>query len=191
MSRNTAAGHIPGDASDAHIVAAVRRGDREAFRILVVRYQDVLYRYALRMTGQADVAADLAQAAFVKAYGNLSRCRDPERFGAWLFRILVNGCKDYLKSHRRRDASLDHRPVASAASENDPAAEVERSELRTLLDEALARLPEPQRQAFVLKHVEGLSYEEIAELLGVSIPALKMRVHRAREALRAVLEEVL
>jgi RNA polymerase sigma-70 factor (ECF subfamily) len=186
-----AAGQTPGDASDAHVVAAVRRGDREAFRILVVRYQDVLYRYALRMTGQPDVAADLAQAALVKAYGSLSRCRDPERFGAWLFRIHANGCKDYLKSRRRRDVSLDERPAASAPSENDPAAEAERSELRALLDEALARLPEPQRQAFILKHVEGRPYEEIAELLGVSVPALKMRVHRAREALRTVLEEVL
>lgn len=190
MKHDSAVERPSGEADDARIVAAVRGGDRDAFRILVARYQDGLYRFALRMTGQPDAAADLVQAALVKAYTNLARCRDPQRFGAWVFRIAANGCKDFLKS-RRRDVPLDLRTVAATASGDDPARELERSELRTLLDDALARLPEQQREAFILKHIEGRSYEEIAELLGVSVPALKMRVHRAREALKTVLEEVL
>jgi len=177
--------------SDGRVVALVRAGDREAYRILVRRYQDVLYRYALRMTGSPDAAADLTQAAFVKGYTHLRRCRDPDRFGAWLFRILANGCKDYLKSRRRQDVSLDEGLPLHAGPGADPLANLERAELARLLGRALGRLPEPQREAFLLKHVEGRSYEEIAELVGVSVPALKMRVHRAREMLKAMLEKVL
>lgn len=181
----------PGEPGDAEIVRRVRGGDRDAYRHLVRRYQDSLYRYALAMTSQQDVAADVVQAAFVRAYTQLARCRDPERFGAWLFRIVVNGCKDHLKSRRRRDVSLDaeQAPVVEAA--DDPGADLERAELRRTLDGALARLNVQMRQAFVMKHVHGKSYEEIAEVLNVSVPALKMRVHRAREALKEALEEAL
>lgn len=183
--------HSPTEPSDAAVVARVRAGDREAYRILVRRYQDGLYRHALRMIGHADAAADLVQGALVKAYSHIHRCRDPERFGAWLFRILANRCKDHLKSRRRRDVSLDSVDMPTARSAENPALDAERLELRELLGRALEKLPHIQREAFLLKHVEGLSYEEISERLDVSIPALKMRVLRAREALRAQLEEVL
>lgn len=177
--------------SDAAVVAMVKAGDREAYRILVRRYQDGLYRHALRMIGHADTAADLVQGSLVKAYAHIHRCRDPERFGAWVFRILANRCKDHLKSRRRKDVSLDAGDVPPARSNQNPARDVERLELRELLARALEKLPGIQREAFLLKHVEGLSYEEISQRLDVSIPALKMRVLRAREALRAELEEVL
>lgn len=183
--------HSPTEPSDAAVIARVRAGDREAYRILVRRYQDGLYRHALRMIGHADTAADLVQGALVKAYSHIHRCRDPERFGAWLFRILANRCKDHLKSRRRRDVSLDSMEMSTARSAENPALDAERLELRELLGRALEKLPYIQREAFLLKHVEGLSYEEISERLDVSIPALKMRVLRAREALRAQLEEVL
>lgn len=176
---------------DGEVVARVRAGDRDAYRLLVRRYQDVLYRHALRMTSHADTAADLVQGAFVKAYTHIHRCRDPERFGAWLFRILANRCKDHLKSRRRKDVSLDSDPIPPARSDHDPALDTERLELRRLLQAALQKLPDIQREAFLLKHVEGRSYEEISEMLDVSVPALKMRVLRAREALKAELEEVL
>ena len=182
---------MPDEPQDAEVVRRVLGGDREAFRMLVRRYQDPLYRYALSMTSQDDVAADVVQAALVKAYTQMARCRDPERFGAWVFRIVANACKDHLKSRRRRDVSLDDDGAVVPVASGDPSAELERSELRRELNDALAQLNEPMRQAFVLKHVEGRSYEEIADMLNVSVPALKMRVHRAREALRETLEEVL
>jgi RNA polymerase sigma-70 factor (ECF subfamily) len=177
--------------NDAEIVARVLGGDREAYRLLVRRYQDTLYRHALHMTGSADTASDLVQTALVKAYSRLSRCREPERFGAWLYRILANACKDHLKSRRHQLVSLDTEHPPSVYAKGDPGADLERSELRDLLEGAIARLPAIQREAFLLKHVDGQSYEEIAEVLNVSVSALKMRVLRAREALRAVLEEVL
>jgi RNA polymerase sigma-70 factor, ECF subfamily len=174
---------------DREIVTRVRAGDQDAYRLLVRRYQDMLFRHALRMTSEHDVAADLVQASFVKAYTNLAHCRDPERFGAWLYRILANACKDHLKSKRRRDVSLEDQTNLADATVS-PAAALERSELRGVLNAAIAKLPASLREAFVLKHVEGRSYEEIAELLDTSVPALKMRVHRAREALKDALEQL-
>lgn len=173
---------------DAAIVARVLAGDRNAFAMLVERHQDLLYRHALRMTREADAAADLVQAAFVKAYTQLGRCREPHRFGAWAFRILANQAKDWLKSRSRRDISLD--ATMGAASDADPGRDLERSELRNLLDEALAQLPPGLREAFILKHAEGMAYDEMSALMNVSVPALKMRVHRARQMLQDALEEV-
>jgi RNA polymerase sigma-70 factor (ECF subfamily) len=175
---------------DAEIVQRVRAGDREAFRVLVQRYQDVLYRTALRHTKQPDVASDLVQSTLVKAYTGIWRCRDPERFGAWVYRIVVNAAKDYLKSRRRNDVSLEE-PVATrlhSPAAGNPDREMERAELRDRLDRALNHLPDVLREAFLLKHVEGFSYEEIAEMLNVSVPALKMRVHRARSTLKDHME---
>jgi RNA polymerase sigma-70 factor (ECF subfamily) len=175
---------------DHEVVSRVCAGDRDAFRMLVRRYQDMLFRHALRMTGDHDVAADLVQASFVKAYSNITRCRDPERFGAWLYRILANACKDHLKSKRRKDVSIEDQTNLADLGVS-PAADLERAQLRKQLNRAIAELPGSLREAFVLKHVEGRSYEEMASMLETSVPALKMRVHRAREALKEHLERQL
>jgi RNA polymerase sigma-70 factor, ECF subfamily len=180
----------PDQLPDREVVARVAAGDRDAFRLLVRRYQDMLFRHAARMTGDHDVAADLVQSSFVKAYTNLARCRDPERFGAWVYRILANACKDHLKSKRRKDVSIEDQTQIADVGEN-PAGDLERTQLRAVLNQAVAASPESLREAFVMKHVEGRSYEEMAELLETSVPALKMRVHRAREALKERLERQL
>lgn len=179
----------PDQLPDHEVVARVRGGDRDAFRLLVRRYQDMLFRHALRMTGDRDVANDLVQGAFVKAFTNIARCRDPERYGAWQYRILTNACKDHLKSRRRRDVSIDDQ-VNLMDGTAGPAGNLDRAQLRTVLSNAIAKLPESLREAFVLKHVEGRSYEEIAGMMDTSVPALKMRVHRAREVLKEALEEL-
>ena len=176
--------------SDAEVVESIRRGDREAFRILVQKYQDLLYRTAVHRVGEPDVAADLVQSSLIKAYTHIWRCRDPERFGAWVYKILINATRDYQKSRRRKDLSLSDDATAHALqlqSNADPDRDLERAESRDRLSAALETLPELMREAFLLKHVEGRSYEEIAELLNVSVPALKMRVHRARSQLLEVL----
>ncbi|NIR42826.1 MAG: RNA polymerase sigma factor [Gemmatimonadetes bacterium] len=174
--------------SDAAIVRAVLNGEADAFKELVHRYQDQLYRHAERMTGQPDVAADIIQAAFVKAFRSLARCRNPERVGAWLFRIASNQCKDHLKSRRRKNLRLDD-TRRLPAEEGDPEEAAERAQVRDRIRIALDRLTAEQREAFVLKHLAGLSYPEIAARLNESISALKMRVHRAREELQTLLEE--
>ena len=157
--------------------------------MLVERYQAALYRYAVGMVHDGDLAADLVQDSFVKAYTSLRSCHDPGRFGAWLYRILVNRCKDYLKSRRRHTVPLED-DTAIAPESDGPSLDADRNSLRTSVERALQTLPEAQREAFLLKHLEGRSYEEMAEMLGASVSALKMRVMRAREALQAVLRGV-
>lgn len=171
--------------ADHDVIARVLQGDRDAFGMLIRRYSDPLYRHALGMTGSPDVAEDILQASFIKAYQHLGEVHG--RFDAWIFRIVANGCKDWLKNIRRTHLSYeeDDQPSAFATPEED----LDRTELRSDLDRALSALAPSLREAFVMKHVEGRSYEEMADLLGTTVGALKMRVHRAREALQALLEE--
>lgn len=176
----------PNDAdSDQDVISRVLAGDRESFALLIGRYSDPLYRHALGMTGSPDVAEDILQTSFIKAYHHLGEVRG--RFDAWLFRIVANGCKDWLKNIRRTHLSYDEddQPSSYATPDED----LDRTELRQDLDAALAQLAPYLREAFIMKHVEGRSYEEMADLLGTTVGALKMRVHRAREALQALLEE--
>jgi len=178
----------PVERTDAQVVRDVLAGDRDAYRLLVRRYGEVLHGHALRMTGSGDDAADLVQKALVKGYKKLSSCREPERVGAWLFRILANLCKDYARSPRRADISVTTLAGALVGRAN-PASDAEGAEIRAKVWGALDALTPEQREAFVLKHVEGRSYEEIAAVMDLSVASLKMRVHRAREALKGLLEE--
>lgn len=174
----------PADADQA-IIDRVLAGDQDAFSILIGRYSDPLYRHAVGMTGSPDDAADILQNSFIKAYQHLGEVRG--RFDAWVFRIVANGCKDWLKNIRRTHLSYEEDDQPSGYE--TPEEELDRGELRGDLDSALGLLPPSLREAFVMKHVEGRSYEEMAELLETSVGALKMRVHRAREALQKLLEE--
>lgn len=176
-------------ASDAELVARTLAGSEAAFAELVDRYNDLLCRHAQRMLGRADDADDVVQSAWIKAFRRLRQCRDPERFGAWVFRIAANGCKDALKAERREVVPLD--AVGELRSTDaDPEDGALRAEQRRLIRAALDRLPPEQREAFLLKHLEGWSYEEMAERLDAGVSAMKMRVHRAREELQRLLMEV-
>lgn len=172
-----------GGIDDARVVEAVLAGRSELYRILVRRYQDVMYRHAVRMVGDGDEAADLVQKAFVKGFRKLDACHDPAKVGGWLFRICANMCKDYLKSRRRQDLSLDAVDVQVDLAPG-PVEELERADMRRTIETAIGELTPGLREAFVMKHLEGCSYERMAELMDVSISALKMRVHRAREELQ-------
>ena len=172
---------------DARVIARVLDGDKQQFEHLVEKYQQVLYRYAVAIVFDHDAATDMVQDAFVRAYVNLRGCRDRLRFRAWLFRTLRNRCLDYLKDASRRNVRLDdvvEPPVDEAAG---PAAVAERNEQRAAIRRALAQLAPLLREAFVMHYVEGLPYEVMADLLGVSVSALKMRALRAREALSLAL----
>ena len=174
-----------GPRDDERVVSAVLNGDREAFAILVRRHQEVLFRFACAMVGTPDAAADIVQESFVKAYTSLDRCRDPARFGAWIHRIVRNRCLDHLKRHRRQERLHASNPDLILPPEADQA--LDRGDLRAVLMEALEALPDAQREAFLMKHLEERSYEEMAELLDASVSALKMRVKRAREAMMSAL----
>ena len=171
---------------DAVVIERVLAGDIQQFAELVHRYQTALYRHAVAMVLDHDAAADMVQDAFMRAYTNLGYCRDRSRFRAWLFQTLRNRCLDHLKEARRRNIRLDDAgPILDAA--DGPVDIVARKRLRSHIKDALAQLPEPQREAFVMHYVDEIPYETMADLLGAKVSALKMRVMRAREALSGTL----
>jgi len=173
--------------SDGELVRRVLDGDTEAFAGLVTRHQARGLRFAAAMLGDPADAEEAVQDAFVRAYRSLSSCREPDRFGAWLLRILVNRCRTRGARRRRSSALFVHDEAAMEHAASQPAGDPEWHEE---IDRALARLDALQREAFLLKHVEGLEYDEMARLTGARIPALKMRVKRACDHLRARLREV-
>jgi RNA polymerase sigma factor (sigma-70 family) len=176
----------PGTEGDGEIVRAVLAGDRERYAMLVERYRDRYARYAARMLGSTDAAEDAVQDAFVRAFDQLAQCKDPDKFVGWFFLILRNRC--FAERRRNRtSAPLEAADTIAAADRTEGGAEM--SERRQALQHALLGLTPDQREVFVLKHVEGLSYGEIAERLSTSVPSLKMRMHRAYDKLREQLRE--
>lgn len=174
--------------TDAELVAAVVGGDTERYATLVQRYQDAYRRFAVRMLGNADDADDALQLAFVRAFRALRQCKDPARFGAWLYQIVINECRTFgaRKTRRERRVVRDEMALEQAPdlrTNDEPVLDVE------TVQRALDQLDPAQREAFVLKHVEGMNYEEMAALTGVGESALKMRVKRAIDRLRNLLEE--
>lgn len=174
--------------TDAQIVTRVLRGDADAYAVLVERYRDRYARYALHMLGNREDAEEALQDAFTRAYRSLPRCEDPDRFGAWLFRILVNRCRTMGARRGRRSRTFVSDDLAlHEAAEEHPA---DRSAWREEIERALSRLRPEQREAFLLKYVEDMGYDEMSELTGVGVSALKMRVMRACDRLRELLSDV-
>jgi RNA polymerase sigma-70 factor (ECF subfamily) len=174
--------------TDAEVVRQVLNGDSELFAVLVSRYSERYVRYATQMLGSREDAEEALQDAFVRAYRSLKNCEEPERFGAWLFQILINRARTAGARRGRRERTFVRDDIAlmTAASEH-PA---DQSDLREEIYRALDLLDAEQREAFLLKHVEGLSYEEISEMTGAGVSALKMRVKRACDRLKVSLQEV-
>ena len=170
--------------SDAELVRQVIRGERDAYAELVNRHQALLYRHACGMGLDHDTSLDLVQDAFVKAYTSLKECHDPGHFRAWVFRIGCNLCFDHMRNVRRLSVPMSQLSGIESIPDRDDSEDVDRT-----LREALLRLPTVQREAFLLKHDAGYTYDEVAELTASSPSAVKMRVHRARESLREFLIE--
>jgi RNA polymerase sigma-70 factor (ECF subfamily) len=173
--------------SDAALVRLVLNGDTAAYAGLVARYRDRLDRYAMRMLGSTADAEEAVQDAFVRGYRSVARCVPPERFGAWLFAILVNRCRTLGAQRARRERMVVSEEAAVQQASVGHTADDEA--WRDAIAWALAKLTTEQREAFVLKYVEELSYEEMSQLTGAGVSALKMRVARAREELRRLLSE--
>lgn len=171
--------------TDADLVRRVLAGERDVYSLLVRRHQDVIYRHLRGMGLDHDTALDLVQDAFVRAYDRLVECRDRNHFRAWLFRIARNMCLDHLKNVRRSTLPLSMVPGSDAIEDLRAGT----SELDLTMRTALARLPDALREAFLLKHDAGYTYDEVAAMTEASPSAVKMRVHRARETLRQFLTE--
>ncbi|HEY7878951.1 MAG TPA: RNA polymerase sigma factor [Gemmatimonadaceae bacterium] len=173
--------------NDASLVRSVLAGDAAAFALLVDRHAPACLRFATRMLGNREDAEEVTQEAFLRAHRALARYDEQVRFRTWLMSILANRCRTALLHRHRRTSRvvLDGSAVARAAD----ASAIGDAGLRDAIERALARLDSAQREAFVLKHVEQLSYEEMAVITGAGVSALKMRVRRACERLQHLLGE--
>jgi RNA polymerase sigma-70 factor (ECF subfamily) len=180
--------------SDAALMARVQAGDLDAFEPLVQRYERRLFGYFLNLVEDPATAADLAQETFVRVYRATPRYRESGKFESWLFRIASN----LVRSRRRRpDQRMRHLPLedvpagaselAAGGREARPDEATWRAEVRDALQKALPRLPLAFREAVLLRDVEGRSYREIAEMLGVEEGTAKSRAHRGRKHLRELL----
>ena len=176
------------DRPDALLVQAVLAGDGDAFTGLVRRHQAPMFRFAVRMLGDRDDADDVLQKAFVRAYRGLAQCRDVERFGSWLRQIVVNECRTHLATRSRRARWFSADAVALEQAEAPGAGEGPAEGELGRIERALATLTPELREAFLLKHMDELSYDEMATVTGAGVSALKMRVKRACEQLRERLE---
>jgi RNA polymerase sigma-70 factor (ECF subfamily) len=179
---------IESDASDeADLVARSLRQDREAFGELVERHATPILNVLVRMVGQETDACELAQETFRSAFNTLSTFRADSKFSTWLYRIAITTCHDWLQRHRTAHPPTGNPDVESVpegiidhgTTEHQPS----EKELIDHLDRAIRSLPCVYREAFILKHIEGLGYEEISDILDVSLDTLKMRVYRARSRL--------
>jgi RNA polymerase sigma-70 factor (ECF subfamily) len=178
-----------GFSDEAELIARCLHNDREAFGVLVERYAEPIFNLAYRMVGDHADARDLAQDTFLAAWKGLPQFRAHARFSTWLYRIAVNKCKDSLRARRPPDMQADTTGESLAMAElavdyGTPEWELSQKEMGIHLDQALQAIPALYREAFLLKHVEGLSYDEMSEILGVPGDRLKMRVYKARVALR-------
>lgn len=182
---------------EAQVIEQILKGDINAYEQLVTRYEKSVYNLALRMTDNAEDAADMAQEAFIKAYNSLGSFRGDSKFSVWLYRIVSNVCLDFLRKQSRR-------PAMSLSVEDDdgedvqldvpdesmsPESLLERKLTRESVRAGLARLPEDYRQILLLRELQGLSYDEIAQTLDVGVGTVKSRIFRAREKLCAFLSK--
>lgn len=176
---------------EAAIVRKVLGGDANAFETLVLEYEKNVYNIALRMTGSSEDAADMTQEAFIKAYNSLQSFRGDSKFSVWLYRIVSNVCLDFLRSKNRRPTvSLSVEDDDGEDAQLDVADESQSPEL--LLDRKLTRdsvrrgldsLPPDYRQILLLREIQGLSYDEIAQALSLEVGTVKSRIFRARKRL--------
>lgn len=183
-------GEAGGDAPQ--FVARLRAGDPKAFEELVATYQHLVFGVAVRMLGNAAEAEEIAQEAFLRAHRALADFRGDAKLSTWLYAIVSRLCLTRLASGERRMARQGEETLMRLANtEGDPAAAVERSEVEAALHRAIAELPEERRIVVVLRDLEGLSYEEIAQTLELELGTVRSRLHRARMDLKDKMERFL
>jgi len=169
---------------DEQLVARSLKQDHEAFGQLIDRHASRIINLAYRMVGDRAEAEDLAQEAFLSAFKSLSTFRADSKFSTWLYRIATNKCKDWLRVKRpgmeQQDVDIDETLDIHVADKETPERLLSQQQVAQELEQAIHRLPPLYREAFVMKHVEGMSYEEMAAILGVNSDTLKMRVYKGR-----------
>jgi RNA polymerase sigma-70 factor, ECF subfamily len=187
------------DDNDQQLVVRVQKGDKRAFDLLVRKYQHRVLKLVGRFVNNSAEAEDVAQEAFLKAYRALPAFRGDSAFYTWLYRIAINTAKNTLVSNRRRPVDFDldlqdpeqHDRQARLRDADTPEGVLLTEEIRGVVEQALEQLPEDLRTAIVLRELEGLSYEEIAEAMDCPVGTVRSRIFRAREAIDKKLKPLL
>jgi len=184
---------------DAKLVERVQKGDKRAFDLLVIKYQHKIYALVSRLVNDHSEVQDVTQEAFIKAYRALTNFRGDSAFYTWLYRIAVNTAKNYLVSRNRRPpgSDIDVDDAAQFAAESglrdidSPEQQLQGEQMLKIVDRAIAALPEDLRTALSLREFDGLSYEEIAEVMQCPVGTVRSRIFRAREAIDKELEPLM
>jgi RNA polymerase sigma-70 factor (ECF subfamily) len=183
--------------TDAAVVERAQAGDRDAFRVLVERYQGRVFRLALRVMRDEEQARDVSQEAFLKVYRSIDRFEGRSSFYTWLYRLTMNVCLD-AKRRDKSDRHVEWNEEVALDTEGEisgpaplaaPSKSLERSELRESMQKAIDELPDDARRTFLLREVDGLSYTEIATALEIPKGTVMSRLHYARRRLREALLE--
>lgn len=170
---------------DVQLMLKAGRGNLQSFEELVLKHQKAVLNAAYRYTGNPSVAEELSQEVFIRVYRAASSYRPEARFSTWLFTIVRNVCSNYRMREGKQDYQMDHDadlPSISQSQEN-PEQRAMRRELEHKIQEAILSLPETLRLPLILSQFQQMPYEEIARVLGLSVAAVKVRIHRARHAL--------
>ena len=178
--------------SNSELVKKSQLGDRSAFEQLVIRHQELVFSLAYKLTGNREMANDVAQEAFIRAWKAIEKFRGDSTFSTWIYRITVNTAwtlRKKAKKHSTLNIDDTYEPIV-IDEKKDPEMVAINSDLSSALSKALNNLPVDQRIIVELKNIEGRSHKEIADYLDISVTAAKVRLHRAHQKLRQILEDV-
>jgi len=192
MSNVTKLNEYSDDISNAELVKKSQLGDKNAFEELVRRHQELVFSLAYKLTGNRELANDVAQEAFIRAWKAIQKFRGDSTFSTWIYRITVNTAwtlRKKAKKHYSLNIEDTQEPVV-IDEKKDPEYLAINSDLSSVLQKALDQIPVEQRIIVELKNIEGRSHKEIAEYLDISVTAAKVRLHRAHQKLRIILEEI-
>lgn len=176
-------------------LAKSKDGDIESFERLIAKHQHIAYNIAYRMVGNEEDAKDITQEAFIKVFKSIKSFREDSSFSTWLYRIVMNTCKDELRKKKVKVVSIDQRIETDESSigieisdqSYSPETIYEKKQLHDLLHKALTDLPEQNRIVVIMRDVQGFSYEDIAQCINVPVGTVKSRINRGRQMLREMI----
>ncbi len=185
--------------TDMELVKRVQAGEKNAFDVLVLKYQQRVVNLVMRYVRDQHIAMDISQEAFIKAYKGLQNFRGDSAFYTWLYRIAINTAKNHLVTMSRRLPANDIDPQEAEQFESagrlhetgNPESEMQKDEIHRAIIESIEALPDDLRTAITLREIEGFSYEEISEAMDCPIGTVRSRIFRARESIEAKIEPLM
>ena len=192
MNKTSEANNHSDEIPNSELVRKSQLGDKSAFEQLVIRHQDLVFSLAYKLTGNREMANDVAQEAFIRAWKAIEKFRGDSTFSTWIYRITVNTAwtlRKKAKKHNTLNIDDTYEPIV-IDEKKDPELVAINSDLSSVLINALDKIPIEQRIIVELKNIEGRTHKEIADYLDISVTAAKVRLHRAHQKLRQILEEV-